>query len=288
MTWIAALAVGLAAGAHTATWGMYKDAPHEGFTWPRYSRSILLAGAIAVVVQIVAGLDLTTAGGLFVLFAVTYVAERACTEFYKTFLREEDQAKYFIPMQFAVRGRVVASRGARLAVGAAVAAVAVSIIGVVTALESAGRIPHNVWTVLLLGSLGGWFSAFGGAWKDAPIEGFETLKFFRSPVLAALWALPLARATDSFLLIGLGALGLTIATLETYKTFFFPSKPRGKFAGKPVSNPEWLRLRTRFVPLYVTVWVLVLVAGAMSLATPPASAELPGQGSSATGPSGSR
>jgi hypothetical protein len=285
MTWLIALAVGLAAGAHTATWGMYKDAPHEGFTWPRYSRSILLSGAIAIIVQAVARLDLATHGGVFVLFAVTYVSERACTEFYKTFLREEDQSKYFIPMQFAVRGHVVASRGARLAIGAAVAIVAFAIIGVIATLESAGQIPRNLWTVLLVGSLGGWFSAFGGAWKDAPIEGFETLKFFRSPVFAALWALPLARSTDSFLLIGLGALGLTIATLETYKTFFFPSKPRGKFAGKPVSNPKWLRLRTRFVPVYVAVWILVIVAGALSLATSPA-ADLPAHGSSATGASG--
>lgn len=285
MTWILALAVGLAAGAHTATWGMYKDAPHEGFTWPRYFRSIVLSAGIAVVVQLVARLDLTTAGGLFVLFAVTYVVERACTEFYKTFLREEDQSKYFIPMQFAVRGRVVASRRARLAVGAAVAAVAIAIIAVIATIEAAGLLPRNLWTVLLVGSLGGWFSAFGGAWKDAPIEGFETLKFFRSPVLAALWALPLARSTDSFLLIGLGALGLTIATLETYKTFFFPSKPRGKFAGKPVSNPEWLRLRTRFVPLYVAVWVMVIVAGGLSLTAPRPGDAGPGHGSTTVAPS---
>ena len=28
--------------------------------------------------------------------------------------------------------------------------------------------------------------------------------------------------------------GFTVATLETYKTFFFPTKPRGKFANKPI------------------------------------------------------
>ncbi len=285
MNWIAAVCVGLAAGAHTATWGMYKDAPHEGFTWPRYSRSIVLSAMLAVVIQAIARLDLTSAGGLFVLFAVTYVAERACTEFYKTFLREEDQSKYFIPMQFAVRGRVVARRSTRLAVGAGVIVVALTIISTVAAIEAAGLLPRTLWTVLIVGSLGGWFSAFGGAWKDAPIEGFETLKFFRSPLLAALWALPLARSTDSFLLIGLGALGLTIATLETYKTFFFPSKPRGKFAGKPVSSPQWLRYRTRFVPLYVAVWIMVIVAGVLSLVPSPAPETRPDHGASATGSS---
>ena len=34
-----ALALGFLAGLHTSTWGMYKDAPHEGFTWGRYFRS---------------------------------------------------------------------------------------------------------------------------------------------------------------------------------------------------------------------------------------------------------
>ena len=55
-----------------------------------------------------------------------------------------------------------------------------------------------------------------------------------------------------------GAIGYTVATTETYKTFFFPSKPRGKFAGKPVRFPDWLEKRKRFVPLYVLIWLLVI------------------------------
>lgn len=265
MTWIVAVGVGIAAGLHTSTWGMYKDAPHEGFTWPRYFRSTLLAAAIAPTAVFVSGLQLDSAGALVVLFGVTYVTERALTEFYKTFLREEDQSKYFIPMQFAVFGRVIERRGARWAVGAGVLVVALLLLLGVTALErSIGR-HHGIGLVLLVGSLGGWFSAFGGAWKDAPIEGFETLKFFRSPAFAAAWAVPLSRFTDSLVLLGLAALGFTIATLETYKTFFFPSKPRGKFAGMPVSHPEWLRLRLRFVPLYAGIWAAVLVGAVIGL-----------------------
>jgi hypothetical protein len=258
VTWIIAIAVGLAAGLHTSTWGMYKDAPHEGFTWRRYFRSTALAGFIAPAAVLVTGMTLTAPGSLVVLFGLTYVTERAFTEFYKTFLREEDQSKYFIPMQFAVRGRVIDGRRQRWAVGGGVLAVALLLLAAVRALEADMARPHPLGAIVLVGSLGGWFSAFGGAWKDAPIEGFETLKFFRSPAFAAAWALPLSRFTDSLLLMGLAALGFTIATLETYKTFFFPSKPRGKFAGKPVSHPEWLRLRLRFVPLYATIWAAVL------------------------------
>ena len=32
MRLLLAAAVGVMAGVHTATWGMYKDAPHEGFS----------------------------------------------------------------------------------------------------------------------------------------------------------------------------------------------------------------------------------------------------------------
>ena len=37
------------------------------------------------------------------------------------------------------------------------------------------------------------------------------------------------------------SIGYERATAETYKTFFFPSKPRGKFAGKPVLFPGYAR-----------------------------------------------
>ena len=259
MEWLIALGVGLVAGTHTATWGMYKDSPHEGFTWPRYARSIVLAGGLAVLIQAIAGLDLWGAGGLFVLFGVTYVVERACTEFYKTFLREEDQSKYFIPMQFAVKGRVVQSRGARLAAGLGVASAALALAALVWWVERSIDARPGLLVVALVGGIGGWFSAFGGAWKDAPIEGFETLKFFRSPLIATLYALILSRFTDNLFLIPLGALGFTIATLETYKTFFFPSKPRGKFAGKPITHPAMLERRNRFVPVYVGIWAALAV-----------------------------
>jgi hypothetical protein len=266
MEWLIALAVGLIAGTHTATWGMYKDSPHEGFTWPRYSRSILLAGALAVLIEAIVDPDLTSAGGLFVLFGVTYVAERACTEFYKTFLREEDQSKYFIPMQFAVKGRIVESRTARLTAGAGVALAALALAALVSWVD--GRLIAEPGLVLIagVGGIGGWFSAFGGAWKDAPIEGFEWLKFFRSPIIATIYALILSRFTDSLFLIPLGALGFTIATLETYKTFFFPSKPRGKFAGKPITHPGMLERRNRFVPVYIGIWAALAITLILGLA----------------------
>jgi hypothetical protein len=83
------------------------------------------------------------------------------------------------------------------------------------------------------------------------VEGFETLKFFRSPGISLFWAVLVAFFTDDWIYIGIAGAGYSVATIETYKTFFFPSKPRGKFAGKPILFPEMLRRRHYFVPVYV-------------------------------------
>ena len=91
MRLLIALAVGLAAGAHVATWGMYKDSAYEGFSARKYARSILVAGAVGVGLESLAGLDLTSASGLVLLFGMTYATERFLLEFHKSFLRKEDQ-----------------------------------------------------------------------------------------------------------------------------------------------------------------------------------------------------
>jgi hypothetical protein len=267
MSLILAALIGLLAGTHTATWGMYKDAPHEGFEARKYLRSILLSGMIAPAV--VLGYPLHGSGGMIVLFGVTYVLERAISEFYKTFIRSEDQSKYAIPMQFAVFGRIVQQRRVRMQVGLATVLVGAALLAGVSALQHVAEPPHSWPLILAVGSLGGWFSAIGGAWKDAPIEGFETLKFLRSPLLAAILALVLSSFTTSLPLLALASLGFTIAMLETYKTFLFPSRPRGKFAGKPILFPAMLARRTWFVPLFAGIWGLLaagFVAGAFGWA----------------------
>ncbi|NIP83845.1 MAG: hypothetical protein GWM90_33300 [Gemmatimonadetes bacterium] len=190
-------------------------------------------------------------------FGTVYAAERAVEEFYKTFLREEDQSKYTIPMQLHVLGRVVESRAARWLAGAGVlAVVAVLVLGV----RSIQRPPYtdSLLVLVAVGTVASWVSAVGGAWKDAPIEGFETLKFFRSPGIALVYALLLSRMTDDLLLLALASAGYTVATIETYKTFLFPSRPRGKFSDKPVLYPDMLRRRQAFVPLYVFLWAVIL------------------------------
>lgn len=268
MNLLVAVIVGAIAGTHISTWGMYKDSIHEGFTWPKYFRSIGIAALIAVIIERVAHFDLGSAGDIVVFFGVVYAFERLTLELWKSFIRVEDQSKYFIPMQFGVKGKPIHDKRIRWSVGIAVLLVLIFAIWGVRALQAAyPDLPP--WLVLItIGSLGGWLTAFGGAWKDAPVEGFETFKFFRSPGVTLFWAVLLAFFTDDWVYIGIGAAGYSVVAIETYKTFFFPSKPRGKFAGKPIDYPEMLRKRQYFVPVYVLIWILIIGAFAVAFAQP--------------------
>jgi hypothetical protein len=244
---------------------MYKDAPHEGFSLRVWLRSMVFGTAVALLIAQVTGLFPVDAASFVVLFGVVYVVERAVAEAYKTFFRQQDQSKYTIPMQFAVFGKPVESRGLRMLLGVAYVGIMVLTLWLILLLQRAigGRPP--LWVIFLVGGAAGWISAFGGAWKDAPIEGFQIFKFFRSPVMAGTYAVLVSLLTDDLVLITMAAEGFVIMTTETYKTFFFPSKPRGKFAGKPVVFPEWLRLRQRFVPAYVLIWLVVIGAYAVAV-----------------------
>jgi hypothetical protein len=263
---VAAL-VGLLSGTHAAIWGMYKDAIHEGFTPARFARSVLLGATVGVVVQVSLRLELPRPAAIAMLFGLAYAAERGIIEVWKTFVREESQAKYFIPMQFSVRGVPVANRPMRLAAGALYVIVVGACLALVAQLdhEPAGARDLVTARVALLALLVGSIVALGGAWKDAPKEGFEVLKFFRSPFMTVVFAMLLARLTDSYLQATVAALGYERAAAETYKTFFFPSKPRGKFAGKPVLYPHMLVRRRYFVPAYVAICAAVLAVGAVAL-----------------------
>ncbi len=228
-----ALFVGMTAGAHASTWGMYKDAPHEGFTWPKYARSIIIAGLLGALIQRVTALDPSRAAGIAVLWGLVYACERLLLELWKGYIREEDQSKYFIPMQFGVMGKPIKDRRIRWSVLVGILAILLLVVVGVRALQrSYPDLPP--WLVLVtIGSLGGWITAFGGAWKDAPVEGFETFKFFRSPAISLFWAVIVSFFTQDWILISIAGAGYSVATIETYKTFFFPSRPA---ASSPASR----------------------------------------------------
>jgi hypothetical protein len=174
--------IGAAVGAHASTWGMYKDAPHEGFTWPKYLRSLLLAALVAPLVSRVFRVVPVDAASAVILFGCIYSMERAILEAWKTFFRAEDQSKYAIPMQLAVFGKTVRSRRRRFLFG--IIYVGLILLGIV--LLSRYHLPpaprrcssgqHRCAGRLV--------QRLRRSWKDAPIEGFRS-SVFRSPLIAA-------------------------------------------------------------------------------------------------------
>ncbi len=263
-----ALITGLAVGIHNATWGMYKDAPHEGFTWSTYFRSVIAGVIYGPFLHWYFELDLTHWANIFLLFGAAYSLERITMEVYKTFIRIEDQSKYFIPMQLSVFGKPIESYPMRLFFGLLyILALLLITYGMFVLNNSyhSGKIQISPFLLLLLCSVFGWVSAFGGAWKDAPLEGFETFKFFRSPAVAYFYTFIASLFTSNLLIITLCSIGFTIASIETYKTFFFLDRPRGKFQGKAITHPEMLNFRKKFVPPYILIWVFVLTCFVVGL-----------------------
>lgn len=251
-------AVGILAGAHAATWGAYKDSVYEGFSGWKYARSVCIAAPLGVLLAPFVAPELPGPAALVVLFGCVYVAERGIFELYKTFLRQEDQSKYHIPMQFHILGRVVVGRAARALAGAALLValtlLALGVSGLERGAMGASRLPMSA----LVGLLAGLVSAIMGAWKDAPIEGFEPLKFLRSPALAMGYGLLLMPLAETLLPLGIASLGYTIASIETYKTFV-DGRPPGKFAGKPLRYPSALRTRRQLVPLFAAIWIVIVL-----------------------------
>jgi hypothetical protein len=270
MTWMTTLPlaalVGALSGLHASIWGMYKDAIHEGFGWRRFFRSVIIGAASAVALHACLGLDVTRPSAWLLLFGLAYAVERGVVETWKTFLRDEDQSKYFIPMQLSLRGRPVKSRRLRMFAGVGYVIVVGAILVAIDRLDR--RLPPGALTTVVVGFVVGLVIAIGGAWKDAPKEGFDLLKFFRSPAMTVAYALLLSAFTSRNLLVAAAAIGFERATAETWKTFFFPSKPRGKFTGKPITHPHMLATRQWLIPPYAAIWIAVVIVGALAFASP--------------------
>jgi hypothetical protein len=218
--------IGVLAGLHAATWGSFKDSPYEGFRPASFVRSVILGAGCGL---LAAASGLVSTSGVLVVVGACYAVERLVTEWWKAILREDPQSAYSIPMRFALRGRPVDARLPRYAVGVAVAGALGTACVLMTGLE---QVDVRWWCLFAVLGSGGWLTAVGGAWKDAPVEGFEPAKFLRSPAVATAWGYLLLPFSSSLVVTAVAAAGLSVATIETYKTFLAGGPP-GKFAGKP-------------------------------------------------------
>jgi len=218
MTFVIRLAVVLISGLYTSLWGAFKDSPYEGLKPRTFGRSIYFHLAIFLALYLapqfrVRLLELS----LFQVFFLVMGAERLLAELYKGFFRTEDQSKYFVPSRITFFGRHVASDLTRYAAGAVLVAVVFSLMLIDVPVES------FVWFAAI-GYGSGLVVSLGGAYKDAPFEGFDPWKFQRSGLVLAVLSPLLYYVNDPAAPVSVGFLiymngGLERFTVEYYKTY---------------------------------------------------------------------
>ena len=234
MNFYLGLGISVVSGLYTSLWGAFKDSPYEDFKPRTFPRSIYFHLAIFCILYFAPlprHADFFALGWVQVFF-LTMGIERFLAELYKGFFRTEDQDKYFVPSRMTFFGRYVASDGLRYAVGTAL------VLGVFAVLMIPAPLT-TFWSFLLIAYLTGLLVSLGGAYKDAPFEGFHWLKFQRSGLVLAVCAPLFYFLNDPAHPIPLGFLvymngGLERFIVEYYKTYvqrtmsgkFRPDLPR--------------------------------------------------------------
>ena len=258
MDLFARLAVCAISGLYTSLWGAFKDCPYEGFKPRTFPRSVAFHLAIFLLLCVLPeNRESLLRMSLVQVFFATMGLERFLAELYKGFFRTEDQCKYFVPSRITFFGRHVASDLARYAAGV------VLVLGVFAVLLVGYRV-MSFFGFLAVAYATGLIVSLGGAYKDAPFEGFSPLKFQRSALVLAVlspvfYFLNVAQTpvTLGFLVYMNG--GLERFVVEYYKTYI-QRNMSGKF------RPDLPRIQTlidtrekyHYTALAIVVGVVVL------------------------------
>jgi len=207
------LSTSFISGLYTSLWGAYKDSPYESFKYKTFPRSILFSIIIfSILYSIPYFKEKLISLNLIQVFLLIMGIERISSEIYKGFFRKESQQKYFIPSRISFFGNYINDTRLYCA--------GISLIICAIALLSLSIKTEDFTSIFLVSFLAGLFCAAGGAYKDSPFEGFEPLKFFRSPLVLALIS-PIFYYFDP---VPLGFLifmnwGLERFIVEYYKTY---------------------------------------------------------------------
>ena len=231
-------------GLYTSLWGAFKDSPFEGFKPRTFPRSIWFSLAIFLVLYFLPPFSQRLGGiGLFQLFFLIMGIERFLAEIYKGFFRTEDQEKYFVPSRITFFGRHVQSDLLRYAVGTVIVA---AVFGA-TLIDF--PVEHFTWFLLIAYSTG-LVVSLGGAYKDAPFEGFKPLKFQRSGFVLAFFSPlfyflndPASPVPAGFLIYMNG--GLERFSVEYYKTYV-QRNMSGKFRPDLERLEQFVQTREKF------------------------------------------
>src|SRR5688572_25415 len=253
MTFLIASALGLLAGLHAASYGAYKDSPHESFLLRRFVRELVFAVGIT---SALAAAGVWDGQSAFIIYLSAFALSRIATEFWKLFVRVEPQQGYRIPTQIHWVKGVVHNPLIRLALGFGFLA---SIYGIY---ELARVLPQE-WPLPLRGlAVGlsiGICEGIAGAYKDGSIEGFYWHKFAKSPTFGALGGLIASGHTDHPLFLLLAAIGSMRMFLELIFKVAVPGYAPGKFKSMTGPFTEWVTLRHHFLLPYVVTWALYVV-----------------------------
>jgi hypothetical protein len=253
-----ALGVLVVSGLYTSLWGAFKDSPYEGFKVRTFPRSVYFHLVLFLVLWFAPGVrDAVRQLSLVQLFFLVMGLERFLAEIYKGFFRTEGQDKYFVPSRITFFGRHVSSDALRYGVGTGIVLLVFGVALVSITIE-------RYWVFLLTAYGTGLLVSLGGAYKDAPFEGFQPLKFQRSAmVLAGLSPLfyflnsPETPVTLGFLIYMNG--GLERFGVEYYKTYI-QRNMSGKFRPDIERIQHWIDHREPFHYAALVIIAAVVVA----------------------------
>jgi hypothetical protein len=249
--------VGAFSGLYSACWGAYKDSLFEKFESKKFARSIIIGFILGIILfyflryNAISNINL----GIFFLFVMTF--ERLFTESLKAFVRNENQDKYKIPSKLHIFGKTVESKFFRLLIGIIFISLAIALFYLPPLLNITfnSKILAGIFWGAIAGLIG---SAAGGAWKDAPIEGFNPIKFFRSPLVGAIWGALLIFFIDNYSVLLFACIGGERMVIELYKTFVLKSIP-GKFNATKPKYIDWISKRKKFILPYLISWGVFIV-----------------------------
>ncbi len=208
------LVVSSISGLYTSLWGAFKDCPYEEFKKKTFPRSIYFNVVIFLMLYTCPVFwGRISSLNFFQIFFLTMGMERAIAEFYKGFFRTEDQAKYFVPSRITFFGSYVTNDLLRKSVGVCLILGTFLLILVDTTITTALEF-------FLVSYAAGMLVSIGGAYKDAPFEGFKILKFQKSPVvLSPFFFLFYLFSPTSLGILTCMNFGLERFIVEYYKTY---------------------------------------------------------------------
>ncbi len=246
------LTLSIVSGLYTSLWGAFKDSPYEGLKLRTFPRSVYFHIVIFFLLYYLPFFrDSFSRLSLFQIFFLIMGLERFIAELYKGFFRTEDQSKYFVPSRITFLGNYVKSDLLRYSTGT------VLIIGVFCLLCIDLKV-QRFTDFLITAYLSGLLLGLGGAYKDAPFEGFKWLKFQRSALVLAVCSplfyfvnTPLTPVPLGYLIYMNG--GLERFLVEYYKTYVQRTMS-GKFKPDLPRIQACIDTRERF---HYLAWVII-------------------------------